>query len=458
MRSARRAVFYLLVAAGITACGGGGGGGAAPATGGGNNLSCSVAPQIEVFDIMRNWYFFNDEPEQQQKYDGLDPNSFPSAEALLSFLRYRPAEFDRGFSFTTTVAEDSQFFGEGVFIGFGFGSKFVDSPTNNDLRISQVIAGSPADVAGMLRGQRILTIDGRSIAEINLAEGVSNALGANDEGVLRTFLLRDSSGSESTINITKTQVTLNPLPFSTVFDVAGAKVGYLDFRTFISTANQALDQAFAQFESQAVSSLVVDLRYNGGGLVSTANRLADLIGGAIANNQILSETLFNSAHSDANDIDLFQQRASSLTLLQQVVFITTGSSASASELVINALLPHIVVTIVGGTTFGKPVGQAGFSYCDDELLLRPVTFETVNSLGEGRYFNGIAATCSATDDLGFELGNSAETSLATALNFIETGSCGLLSFQSKPVLPATPYEDLPSGAGSAPAQRLAGLR
>jgi len=178
---------------------------------------------------MRDWYFFNDEPEQQQKYNGLDPNSFPSEEALLSFLRYRPAEFDRGFSFTTTLAEDSQFFGEGVFIGFGFGSKFVDSPTNNDLRITQVIAGSPADLAGMLRGQRILTIDGRSIADINLAEGVTNALGASDEGVSRTFLLRTVGGNEFAINLDKTEVTLVPVPFSTVFDIAGAKVGYLDF-------------------------------------------------------------------------------------------------------------------------------------------------------------------------------------------------------------------------------------
>ena len=449
-----RIAWALLAAGAVVGCGGDGGG---PAAGNGAATGCSVAAQRqEIFDLMVEWYFFNDELEQQQKYTELSLNTFPSAQGLLTFLRYRPQEFDRGFSFITTPAADAQFFGEGQFVGFGFGSKFVDAPLNADLRLTQVFSASPAAAAAFQRGQRIVAIDGRTIAEIGQAEGLSAALGAADVGVTRTFLMRETGGAEFEVAVAKALVTIDPVPSTAIFDVGGAKVGYLDFRTFISTADAELDQAFADFESQNVSKLVVDLRYNGGGLVSTAERLADLIGGAVADGQVLSATLFNSAKSAFNSIQPFQKRPGSLTLLQQVVFITTGSSASASELVINALSPHTVVTLVGSVTFGKPVGQSGFPFCDDELLLRPVTFETVNSLNEGKYFDGLGVTCGATDELQFALGDPVEASLATALEFIETGSCGPVVFRSTPSASAAQYQDLPLGPKAGAAQRLLG--
>ena len=448
-----RMIPALLAATVVVGCGGGSG----QSAGSDDTSSCSIAEQRrEIFDFMFEWYFFNDEPEQQQKYDGLNLNDFPTAEILLSFLRYRPSEFDRGFSFLTTTAADDQFFGEGQFVGFGFGSKFVNSPLNSDLRLTQLFPDSPAALAGFRRGQRIVAIDGRTIAEINSAEGVTAALGANEIGITRTFLIRNPDGSDFEVLVAKALVTIDPVVTTVIFDVAGAKVGYLDFRTFISTANDQLDVAFAEFESQNVTALVVDVRYNGGGLVSTAELLADLIGGVIANGQVLSETRFNAAKSAFNEFELFRQRPSSLSLLLHVVFITTGSSASASELVINALFPHTVVTLVGSTTFGKPVGQPGFGYCDDELLLRAVTFETVNALDEGRYFDGLNVTCNAADELAFVIGDPAEASLAAALQYIETGTCGLVAFQSKPVAPTIPYQDLSRDPGAPAAQRLLG--
>ena len=448
-----RLACIVVTATAVAGCGGGGQNQSAA-----SSDPCSVNIQLQaVRAIMEEWYFFNDEPAQQQKYANLDINDFPSAEALLSFLRFEPGQFDRGFSFITTTEADEQFFGEGEFVGFGFGSKFVDPPFNVDRRLTQVFSDSPAAVAGFQRGQRVLEIDGRTIAEINAAGGVNAALGANTEGLTRTFLMRPLTGADFEVEIAKALVTINPVPLTTTFDVAGTTVGYVDFRTFISTADNVLDQAFADFEAQSVSALVIDLRYNGGGLVSIAEILADLIGGAIANDQILSETRFNSSKSVLNLIKLFQQRLpGSLTLLQQVVFITTASSASASELVINAMLPHTVVALVGGTTFGKPVGQSAFGYCDDELLLRPVTFETVNALAEGQYYDGIGTTCSAADELGFPLGDPAEASLAAALSYIESGTCGAVAFQSKPVAPTVQYQDIPRAPGAPAAERLLG--
>jgi len=446
----------VFAAAFVVGCGGSSGNQIAAAAAA-TDLPCSVAVQLqEVRDLMQEWYFFNDEPAQQQKYAGLNLNDFASAGALLGFLRYRPEQFDRGFSFITTTAADDQFFGEGQFIGFGFGSKFADPPFNADLRLTQVFPGSPAADAGFRRGQRILEINGRTIAEINATEGLGAALGANTEGLARVFLVREPGGADFEATVAKTVVTIDPVPLTTVLDVAGAKVGYVDLRTFISPASDALDQAFAEFEAQNVTALIIDVRYNGGGLVSTAELLADLIGGAIANDQVLSETRFNSAKSALNSIERFRQRPGSLTLLQQIVFITTDSSASASELVINSLLPHTVVTLVGSTTFGKPVGQVGLGFCDDELLLRPVSFETVNALEEGQYFSGLDPTCAVEDDLAFAVGDPMEASLAAAISYIENGSCAAVALQSKPAVPPAQFQNLPIQPGASTAERLVG--
>jgi C-terminal peptidase prc len=449
-----RLACVALTGAIVAGCNGGGGGGQADT---GTTLPCTVAEQRQaVLDFMTEWYFFNDEPAQQQKYENLDLDQFLSPAALLSFLRFGPGQFDRNFSFITTTSADEQFFDEGQFVGFGFGTKLVDPPLNSDLRLTQVFAGSPAEQAGLRRGQQILEINGRTIAAINAFEGLASALGADTEGLTRTFRLRDVDGSEFEVSVAKALVTIDPVPLSRIFDVAGTRVGYLDFRTFVSTADEALDLAFAEFEAQNVTAVIVDVRYNGGGLVSTARLLSNLLGGFIASGQVYSETLFNSAKSSLNAVERFSQRPASLSLLQQVVFITTDSSASASELVINALRPHTVVSLIGNTTFGKPVGQIALGFCDNELLLRPVAFEVVNALGEGQYYDGLSPTCGAADELAVPLGDPTESSLATALAFIETGSCSSVSFQTKPGAPLTRHANIPREPGAPAAERLLG--
>ncbi len=447
-----KACFFLLGLLGVLAgCSNNGSGQADPA------VTCNVAQQKQaVVNLMKDWYLFNDELEQQQAYANLDLAEFATPEAVLASLLYRPNRFDRNFSFITTPQADQQFFGEGQLVGFGFGSKFADAPMNADLRFTQIITGSPAEAAGLARGQRLLTIDGRTIAEIVQAEGLSAALGPSDVGVVRSFRVRRVDGSEFDVDVAKALVTLDPLPQATTLTVGTTSVGYLDFRTFISTADAALRQAFAQFEAAGVTALVVDVRYNGGGLVSTARLLADLIGGFIADGQVQAQTLHNSAKRGFDQTTVFEMQPSSLTLLSQVVFITTDSSASASELVINALEPHSVVGLVGAATFGKPVGQDALSYCGGQFLLRPVTFETVNSLGAGQYYDGLPIDCPAIDELARDIGDPLEASLAGALGLVENGSCPVSGLTSKPAAYAE-LTDAPLGVPASPGLRYAGI-
>jgi hypothetical protein len=105
----------------------------------------------------------------------------------------------------------------------------------------------------------------------------------------------------------------------------------------------------------------------------------------------------------------------------RLIVITTRASASASELVINALRPFMPVIVIGDRTYGKPVGQGVFTFCDKALA--PVAFALRNANGEGDFFEGFAPTCAAADDLNFQIGDPNEASLKEALVFAGTDAC-----------------------------------
>jgi C-terminal processing protease CtpA/Prc len=152
-----------------------------------------------------------------------------------------------------------------------------------------------------------------------------------------------------------------------------------------------------------------------------ASHLAGLIGGARTSGQVL----FTQAHNNKlaptwNETARFTNPAQALGL-ERLFVITTRGSASASELVINTLQPYIPVVVIGDTTYGKPVGQYGLTFCDK--VLYPVAFTLRNANNEGDYFDGIPPTCAAADDAEHQLGDVAEASFAEALTYIRTGAC-----------------------------------
>ncbi len=422
-----RKLSVLFTAAALTACGGGGDGGLVPPAA---SDPCSLAGQKQfVLDNMQFWYLWNDRLPATVDLDG-----FATPDAVVEFLSsFSPPDsggqpVDR-FSFINTVEADQQFFGEGRFEGFGFSSRFEAA---DDLRLARVFESSPAFAAGLRRGQRILALDGRTIAQIEAAEGVGAVL---DNNATLTFRMQRQDASQFDAIITKDIVTIDAVPQWRVIDGAGGtKIGYVELATFISTAAPQLDAAFAEFLSQGVTELIVDLRYNGGGLVSIAELLADYIDGAGANGLVFSKTLFNADRAaDNNSEELFESIANALDV-NNVVFIATRGTASASELVANGLVTDAAVTIVGDSTFGKPVGQIGLEFC--EKLLRPTAFQTVNSLDFGDFFNGLPVDCPAADDLSVAVGADADPNLVAALAFLNTGACPVTSVSGDAAKPA----------------------
>ncbi len=356
---------------------------------------------------MRDVYYWNDLLPTT-----VDLNAHATAEDLLEYLiSFQPLD---DFSYIDLAATDAQFFGEGQYQGFGFSSRFEAA---DDLRFVRVFASSPAAAAGFGRGQRVVMLNGRTIADIEANEG----LGALFALPSLEFTIRRVDDSEETLTVDQGLVTIDPLPQHRIISLpGGTTIGYLELVSFIGTADAVFNDVFAEFRQANVSDVILDLRYNGGGLVSTTELLGNYLGGAVATDPVFSKTLFNANNSFFNRISFFQALTESISLSRLVV-ITTDRTASASELITNSMESHVEVSIVGSVTRGKPVGQLGIPFC--EKILRPTSFETVNADDEGGYFDGLPVDCPAQDDVLIPIGDPADPNIVAAQFLLENGAC-----------------------------------
>lgn len=421
----------LLFSAGLAACGGGDG-----SVGPNVPTSCSNDGQKQfVLDSLYDWYLWND-----MLPAGIDIDDYASPEQLIAEVTetYGPQKPDGTpvdrFSFIRSAESDQQFLDEGKYEGFGFRWRFEGA----DLRIVSVYADSPAGIGGLQRGQTVVSLNGRTVADVDGNEGVSAFFDDNDTV---TFVVEDvAGGALPSMQITKGTVTIDPIPLVRVIDLGPGvpPVGYMQFETFIRTAHDGVgdrdfDEVFAQFIAAGVKDVVIDLRYNSGGLVSTTELLGDYLGGFANDGLVFSNTEFNADRAAANNSSAFFARLGNSIDLTRVIVIATRSSASASELITNSMIPYADVWIVGDNTFGKPVGQIALEFC--EKIMRPTSFRTTNANGDGDYFDGLPVDCAATDDLDVPIGDDLDPNVQAAVTISQTGAC--------------PVTLLPSGARQA---------
>jgi carboxyl-terminal processing protease len=362
-----------------------------------------------VRDTLRDWYLWYPE------LPDLDPALYDSPEAYLDAVRFRP--IDETFSYITSAAASTSFYSQSQFIGIGFSMKQVG---DSKIRVSQVFPDSPASEAGLARGDYLTAVGGVPVEELLANGGLDAALGPSEIGVTIEIRWHSPFEDERTAVVTKRPVTIPTVSQTAVVDLGGLPVGYLHFRNFVQPSVPALQAAFAEFQARGVRDLVLDLRYNGGGLIEVARYLGSLIGGVRTNTQPFVELVHNDKNTFRNQTFRFSDEPETLDLPRLVV-IATRSSASASELVINGLRPFIPVTVVGDRTYGKPVGQYSFEFSDKVLF--PVAFKSRNAAGVTDYYDGIPADCSASDNLDRPLGDPGESSFAEALYFLGHGSC-----------------------------------
>lgn len=395
-----------------------------------------------VLDLATDWYLYPD------LLAPVNPADYADSAALLRAL-VAPAVAtgqDRGWSFVTTLVQNQQYYGAGEGLGFGF-SVLVRSPSR--LWLSQVYPGSSAANAGFVRGDEILEV-GESEATLVPVSGLitsgtlTAALGPSEPGVTRTFRVAPLADPVNPVvrTVTKAVFNLNPVAYVGTVPAGTAglprDVGVVVLRTFISTAEAPLRAAFDGFRAAGITDVLVDLRYNGGGALSTAKVLANLMGGGLQG-QTMYDLAYGAGHASLDSHVTFSPPAEAVTLTR-AAFVTTGASASASELVPNVLEPYLApsgnapaIALIGARTYGKPVGQSGFNLADCGKVLYVVSFSLKNGDGEGGYFQGLpdageapafgGPLCPATDDLLHPQGAVGEASTYAALSWLANGTC-----------------------------------
>ena len=434
----RKLIVFLSSALLVAGCGSSG---SDSTNGGSQPTACSNDGQKQfVLDALYDWYLWND-----LLPDNISIADYASPESLVFEVTtgFGPQDalgnpIDR-WSSVGSLAADQQYFGEGKYEGFGFSWR----EEGGAMRMTGVFADSPADLGGIERGQTVITLNNRTYADIVANEGI-NAFFDNNATV--TFEMQRLDATSFSADVTKAIVTITPIPQWRTIDIGpGAPpVGYMEFRSFISTADAVFDQVFADFIAAGVRDVVIDLRYNGGGLVATAELLGDYLGGFANDGLVFSRTEFNADRAAANNTTAFFSRRGNSIDISRFIVIASASTASASELVTNSLIPYADVWIVGDNTYGKPVGQVGIEFC--EKILRPTSFRTANADGDGDYFGGLPVDCPAADVLDIPVGADNDPNIVAAVSISETGACPVVAvpeFQQAPLmLPDVRYPDV----------------
>lgn len=347
------------------------------------------------------------------------------------------------FSFTYPTRAWNELSQTGVSAGYGIEWSVASPTPPRGIRIAYVEPGSPAAAAGLLRGDRLQSADGVG-ADDGSTAGVATlnaALFPSALGAAHGFVFARGATTLPTASLTSAAITRQPVLVSRVLNVGGRSVGYLVFNDHIATAEAQLVAAIESFRIAAVTELVIDLRYNGGGYLYLASQLAYMVAGPTPTaGKVFERLQYNdkrSAESNAPgasigffdvscDLNASLACTSSRALpslgLARVTLLTSGSTCSASESIVNGLRGiDIDVRLVGGSTCGKPYGFTAKDNCGVSYF--PIEFQGVNAKGEGDYSGGFGAQCAAADDLDHALGDPAEGQFAAALTLISTGAC-----------------------------------
>ncbi|MCE2657232.1 MAG: S41 family peptidase [Rubrivivax sp.] len=415
----------------LSACGGGGGDGGSV---GGGAAGCST---VEVKRYLSN--YFNTDYFWYRLSPAPSPEGASSvAQHFDALLSKGDATFpaDRWSGFESTESFN-RFFGDGKTLGYGVsvaGLEVAGFPAR-PLYVRSVDPLSPAAGAGLVRGDQVLALNGRSAADLIAANDLG-ALSATAAGQTLTIQWRTAAGAERSATLSSVIYDLSPVRGSrVVITPGGRRLGYLEVRNMVSQTATPLDATFASFRASGVQDIVLDLRYNGGGLVSMAGTIASYIAGNAAAGRTFTTLLYNDKRQAQNQSFLFANPTPAAAANVPRVYVLMGRrTCSASEQIVNGLQGvGVQVVTIGETTCGKPVGFVPTSdSCGTTYSV--VNFESVNALNQGRYFNGLAASCAVTESFTQDQGGLGDPLMSAASTMADGGRCpvGLSARQEKP--------------------------
>jgi carboxyl-terminal processing protease len=412
-----RGLALLLAGLVLAGCGGGGAPAREPVA-----ASCEVAElKSWLRGVMNRNYLYTDISPKPA------PDGFETVADYFEALLYPGgADFPRDrFSGSESTARFQRFYGEGRSMGYGLavaGLEIAGRP-EAPLYVRHVEPGSPAGRLGVRRGDQVLSLDGRSAADLVAADDFA-LLVAEREGQTLTLQLRSPAGTERTVVLTSEVFSLTPVPRRDVLVTEGGrKVGYVIVKDMINAGAADLQQAFTRFAGEGVQDVVLDLRYNGGGLVSFGALVASYVAGPRGLGRDAAVLRYNAQLAPTRNTAVPFQNVSAGLGLPRAYVLAGRRTCSASEQVVSALRGvGIEAVLVGETTCGKPVGSNPVSDgCG--LTYSIINFESVNARGEGRWFDGFAPACAVPEDFTSPLGVASEPLLGAALVHADTGQC-----------------------------------
>jgi carboxyl-terminal processing protease len=346
------------------------------------------------------------------------------------------------YHFTYSSEEWTKLSTSGIEMGYGITWSSAGPTAPRNWRVAIVEPGSPAAAAGLQRGDRLVRIDDVDFVNATdkaAVDKINAALFPATAGETHSFVVNRNGVDQPVLTMRAADVQAKSVKDVKAIDTATGKVGYLSFENHNAVAERELIDAFASLKAQGVSDLVLDLRYNGGGLLNIAAELAYMVAGPVSSGRVFERLQFNDKieRSQSPEVITFSPTAygfaagsgtvaKGTTLpylgLRRVTVLTTSGTCSASESVINALRGiDVEVNVIGAQTCGKPYGFTPVPNCGTTYF--SIEFKGVNAKGFGDYSDGIAPTCSVADDLGHALGDSNEALLATALSYRQSGTC-----------------------------------
>lgn len=346
----------------------------------------------------------------------------------------------------------------GVEAGYGVQWSIINGAPPRRIVAAFTEPNSPATQASLARGAEVLTVDGADAVNGNtqaIVDTLNAGLFPGAAGQNHSFTVRDVGGTVRSFTMQSANITSTPVQNVTVIPTPTGPVGYLLFNDHIATSEAALIAAINQLQAGAVTDLVLDVRYNGGGFLDIASELAFMIAGPGRTAGLTFERLvFNDKHTVRDPVTgqllapvPFHQTTQgigplpagqSLPNLQLArVFVITGrATCSASESIMNSLRGvNVQVIQIGSTTCGKPYGFYPWDNCGTTYF--SIQFSGVNAAGFGDYPDGFSPAntlstpgvlvpgCSIADDFTRALGDPLEGRLAQALNYRQNGSCSV---------------------------------
>jgi len=466
MKSAGRLLPLALTCAVLAACGGGGGGGNPPANSAGIAPSSSVAglcanprsgtdpatgraftDRAGSLDTEKSWvrswidetYLWYDEvPVDLKASDYGTPQAFFAG--LKTPLKTASGLSKDRFHFTQDTASYQSFIEDSASVGYGMELAVLRSAPPREVRVAYVAPGGPAAIAGLVRGDRLVTLDGADVAS-GAAATLNAALSPQRAGEAHSMVVSGTASGTRSVMLTAASVSTPPVMNVKTLPVAGGTVGYLQFNDHTEVAEAQLVAAIQQLKNLGATDLVLDMRYNGGGLLGVASELAYMVAGPAATQGRTFERLVTNRKNPyglttAQASYSFQSTALGYSTsagqplpylgLSKVTVLTGPDTCSASESVINGLRGvGVQVDLVGNTTCGKPYGFFAQGNCGTTYFA--INFQGVNAQGFGDYGDGMAPNCTVADDFEHALGDPQEARLAAALNLRAGGSCPAVS-------------------------------